>query len=275
MSRIGGADSGLRSHAAREVPSGVEYHHVLAGEERRICRGILAILLLLGGLLAFTISLTGIASLIDRRPGAAGPVPGGSTYRPLFHAAAMASIALLIPWSMVIQRRLYGVRDASLHSVVSRFRWDLFGRAAVLIGAAWVASAVVGFYLQPLRLTVWSSADVMWLLATTFLLTPLQGAGEEYGFRGLVFRVAAGWGRGPRTALFAFLVAVALRNDLAPTSDRAAGAADASVLVSCVVVAAVAAVVWFRTRRSGPARTPSPAAAPRGAGSVTYQGAST
>jgi hypothetical protein len=151
----------------------------------------------------------------------------------------------------------------------------------------------------------------MWLLATTFLLTPLQAAGEEYGFRGLVFRVAAGWGRGPRTALvlgvlvssvifavihlstdpwlnlwylvfgistavvtwrtggieiavvlhagyntIAFLVAVAVRNDLGQI-DRSAGAANASVLVSCVVVAAVAAVVWYRTRHSGPARTPT------------------
>lgn len=64
----------------------------------------------------------------------------------------MASIALLISWSMVIQRRLYGVR-------------------------------------------------VLWLLATTLLLTLLQALGEEYGLRGLVFRVAGSRGRGPRTAL--------------------------------------------------------------------------
>ena len=224
----------------------------------------------------------------------------------------MASIALLIPWSMLIQRRLYGVRGASLHSVVSRFRWDLFGRAVVLIGAAWVASAVVSFYLEPLQQTVWSSTDVLWLLAITFLLTPLQAAGEEYGLRGLVFRVAGSWGRGPRTALvlgvlvssvifavihlstdpwlnlwyvvfavstalvtwrtggieiavvihagfntIAFVVAVALRNDLDQLSDRAAGAATPTILVPCVIVATVAAVVWFRTRHSGPARTPT------------------
>ena len=329
MSGIGGADSGLRSQAARPVPPKVEYHRVLAAEQRHIGRGILAIVLLLGGMLVFSVAFAGLASLVggDR---ASGPPPGYSSYTGWQHGAAMASIALLIPWSMVIQRRLYGVRGASLHSVVSHFRWDLFGRAVVLIGAAWIAVSVAGFYLQPLRTTMWSATDVMWLLATTFLLTPLQGAGEEYGFRGLVFRVAASWGRGPRTALVlgvivssvifavihlstdpwlnlwyivfgistalvtwrtggieiavvlhagyntvAFLVAIAVRSDPGQARDRAAGAADASVLVSCVVVAAVAAVVWYRTRHSGPARTPSPAAAPRGAGSVHRQGVTT
>jgi membrane protease YdiL (CAAX protease family) len=309
MSRIGGADTGLRSQAARPIPSGVEYHRVLAGEERRIGRGILAIVLLLGGLLIFTVSLAGIASLVGGDRGS-GPPPGYSSYTPLQHGSAMASIALLIPWSMVIQRRLYGVRGASLHSVVSHFRWDLFGRAVVAISAAWVAVSVAGFYLQPLQPTIWSPPDVMWLLATTFLLTPLQAAGEEYGFRGLVFRVAASWGRGPRTALvlgvlvssaifavihlstdpwlnlwylafgtstalvtwrtggieiavvlhagynmIAFLVAVAVRNDLGQLGDRAAGAATAAVLVPCAVLVAVVAVVWFRTQHSGPART--------------------
>ncbi len=330
MSRLEASDSGLRAHAARPVPPGVEYHRVLAGEERRIGRGILAIVSLLGGMLVFSIGLAGIASVIDGSRGS-DPPPGYSGYTPLSHGTAMASIALLIPWSMVIQRRLYGVRGASLHSVVSRFRWDLFGRAVVAIGAAWVVVAVAGFYLQPLRATIWSPSDVMWLLATTLLLTPLQAAGEEYGFRGLVFRVAAGWGRGPRTALalgvvvssvifavihlstdpwlnlwyltfgvgtalvtwrtggveiavvlhagyntLAFLVAVAMRNDLGQTFDRAAGAANGSVLVSCAVVAAVAAVVWYRTRHSCPARTPSSAAASRGAGSHRHhQGVST
>ena len=34
----------------------------------------------------------------------------------------------------LIQRWFYGVRDASLHSVVSRFRFDLFGRALLVLG---------------------------------------------------------------------------------------------------------------------------------------------
>lgn len=320
--------NGLRSHATRPVPPGAEYHRVLAGEERRIGRGILAIVLLLGGMLVAVVAPAGVASLIEGDR-AAGLPPGYSSYTPLQHGTTMASIALLIPWSMFLQHRLYGVRGASLHSVLSHFRWDLFGRAVVPIGAALVAVNVAGFSLQPLRATLVSPADVVWLLAITLVLTPLQAAGEEYGFRGLVFRVAASWGRGPRTALvlgigvssvvfaaihlatdpwlnlwylvfgastalvtwrtggievavvmhaayntLAFLVAVAVRNDLGQASDRSAGATDASVLISCAAVAAVAAVVWYRTRHSGPARTPSLVAASRGAGSTHHQGVS-
>lgn len=311
MNRAGG--SGRGPVPVRAVPPEIEYHRVLAANERQLGRGILAIVLLVGGMLVFGSILTGVASLIDQQRGA-GPAPGGSTYTPMFHAAALASVALLIPWSMLIQRRLYGVRGASLHSVVSRFRWDLFGRAVILIGPAWVATAVVSDYLVPEEQTVWSRIDLLWLLAVTFVLTPLQAAGEEYGLRGLVFRVAGSWARGPRTALVlgvlvssvvfavmhlssdpwlnlwyltfgvstalvtwrtggieiaivihalyntvAFLVAIALRTDLGQTSDRSAGAATAAVLVPCVVLVAVAAVVWFRTRHSGPARTPTAA----------------
>lgn len=67
--------------AGRETgPAEVEYHRVLAGEQRQIGRGSLAIVLLLGGMLVVSVVLAWVASLIDRRPGAAGPVPGGSSY---------------------------------------------------------------------------------------------------------------------------------------------------------------------------------------------------
>ena len=42
---------------------------------------------------------------------------------------------------------------------------------------------------------------MLWFLLATILLTPLQGAGEECGFRGLIFRVAGGWARGARAGL--------------------------------------------------------------------------
>ena len=56
MNHIGGARRGPRSRALRPVPPGVEYHRVLAGEERHVGRGILAIALLLGGMLVFSIA---------------------------------------------------------------------------------------------------------------------------------------------------------------------------------------------------------------------------
>ncbi len=294
-------------HRASTLPPGVEYHRVLAGGTRRIGRGLLAIALLIGGLAVSTVVLTAGAALVDAAIGIEGRV----AYTPLIHAAGMVSVALLIPWSMLIQRWLYGVRGASLHSVVSRFRFDVFGRALLLIVPAWVV-ALVFQYWSPLPQTAWTYSDVLWMLVATILLTPLQAAGEEYGLRGLVLRVAGGWTRGARagfavgvlvssgifavihlstdpwlnlwylifavgTALItwrtggieiavvvhagyntlSFVFEAAFRVDLATVAtDRSAGAGSAAVLIPGAVVVATALLVWLRTRRIGPARTP-------------------
>ncbi|MGJ6967670.1 lysostaphin resistance A-like protein [Streptosporangium sp. G11] len=212
----------------------VEYHRVLAGERRRVGRGILAIVLLLGGMLVFSVVLSvGAAALDDR--GSDG------SYTPLTHAVGMFSLALLLPWSMVIQRWLYGVPGASLHSVFSRFRFDVFGRALLLILPVWVATLVVSDYLAPEPRSVWSDTDVLWLLATTLLLTPLQAAGEEYGFRGLIFRVAGSWTRGSRSGLVVGLIVMAV----AFTASH--GASDAWLNLWYVVLAIGTGLVTWRT----------------------------
>jgi len=180
----------------------VEYHRVLAGEKRRVGRGLLAIALLVAGLFAFNIVLAVIAAFVDSQRGYTTPTFGGSDYTPLFLSANLVSIALLIPWSMLIQRWLYGVRGPSLHSVVSGFRFDLFGKAFLCIAPIWLFLSLIGPSVMPLQEVDWSTTTLLAVFTAGLLFTPLQAAGEEYGFRGLVFRVAASWGRGPRTALF-------------------------------------------------------------------------
>ncbi len=282
-----------------------EYHRVLVGEKRRIARGVLAILLVMGGLTFFTIVFAAAATAVDAAVGR----DAGSAYSPLVHAAGIGAVALLIPWSMFIQRWLYGVKGASLHSVISRFRFDRFGRA-ILFSSPVFLGVVVLQYLDPLPQTTWTYSDVLWMLAGTLLLVPLQAAGEEYGFRGLVFRVGGSWARGARAGLVvgivvssvAFMivhlqadlvlnlwylvfavstalitwrtggieVAVvlhALFNVLTFTFDTAlridfgAVLADPSasmkaMLPVMLVMVGAALVVWVRTRRTGPIRTP-------------------
>lgn len=80
------------------VPAGVEYHRVLAGENRRIGRGILAIVLLLAGIVVFPTVIARGAAVIDLQMGNTTPIlPGGTDYTPLYHASTMFSLALLIP----------------------------------------------------------------------------------------------------------------------------------------------------------------------------------
>ncbi|GAB3444643.1 hypothetical protein GCM10027570_14150 [Streptomonospora sediminis] len=142
--------------------------------------------------------------------GRTNPAAGGTDYTPLYDGLAMFALALLIPWSMLIQRWLYGVRGVSLHSVLSRFRLEVFGRALLVIGPIWLVPTIVLTVSMPAEQTFWSTTDLIAFFALTILLTPLQSAGEEYGLRGLVLRVAGSWNRGPRIALVVGILASSL-----------------------------------------------------------------
>lgn len=196
------------SHSrAVRVPPDVEYHRVLASDKRRIARGLAAIALLVVGMYVFAIGLVQLAALIELQFGRVTPARGGTDYTALHHAAALAAIALLTPWAMLIQRWLYGVPAASLHSVRSRIRFDLVGRALVLAAPTWLIAILVQLSATGTgSLTQWSPELAIGMLTVTLIVMPLQAAGEEYGVRGLVFRVAGGWARGPRAGLIVGIV---------------------------------------------------------------------
>ena len=175
----------------RAVSAGVEYHRVFVGETRGIGRGIVAILLLVLGLLALGFLVSQVIALLDPRRASGDPTAEGNVMMPLKQAGNMITLALLIPWSMLIQGWLYGVDPSLLHSVASRFRFHLFGRAIGLIGPLWVAVILLSTAVP--QQVAWSTRDLVTMFVVTLLLTPLQSAGEEYGLRGLVFRVAGSW----------------------------------------------------------------------------------
>ncbi len=178
----------------RPVPPGVEYQRVLAGDQRRIGRGIIAIILLVGGMFGMTLGAVQIAFRLDAALGLSG-------YTASIQVAAMLPIALSIPWSMFLQRWLYGVRAASLTSVLNVFRTAVFGKAMLVVVPLWTINLVISNLVMDNATTTWSTASLASIFLVTLLLTPLQAAGEEYGYRGLVFRIAASWAKGPRTAL--------------------------------------------------------------------------
>ncbi|PZG23748.1 CPBP family intramembrane glutamic endopeptidase [Nonomuraea aridisoli] len=295
----------------RPIPPGVPYHRVLAGEKRRVGRGILALVLLLVGLFGIGGVVSVLGSAVDQALGRVNPIAGGTEFTPIYHAANLVSIALLIPWSMVVQRWLYGVKGASLHSVSSAFRPDVLGRAVLTVVPIWAVYMTVFFLLSPYTEGSWRFSDLVAVFVITLLLTPLQSAGEEYGYRGLAFRVAASWGRGPRTALvlglavssilfaaihmstdpwlnvyyltlgvtfglitwrtggletstvihaanntLVYLLMLVTHADPLADADRSAGAGSIVMLLPCVLLAAITAVFWARTRRTGPPRTP-------------------
>ncbi|MFG2041900.1 CPBP family intramembrane glutamic endopeptidase [Dactylosporangium sp. NPDC048998] len=305
-------EAGKRRRGPRPVPPGVEYHRVLAGDKRHIGRGVLALVLVLFGLFGFGGIIGYAGGQIDLHVfGRHNIIAGGTEYTPIMQLGNLVSIALLIPWSMCIQRWLYGVKGASLHSVLSKLRRARIGRAVIILLPVWAVYMTVFTALSPYKVTDWAASDLFWLFVITLVLQPLQAAGEEYGFRGLAFRVAASWGRGPRTALMigitvstilfaiihgstdiwlniyyvtlgitwslitwrtggletsivihavnntlAFLLMLVMHSDPVSGGDRSSGVGSIIFLMPCVLMAIITTMIWFRTRRTGPARTP-------------------
>jgi membrane protease YdiL (CAAX protease family) len=289
------------------VPAETEYHRVFAGEERRIVRGLVVIILLFAGLIGFAQVCLALASTIDTQ------LLGRTGFTPLQHAAGAFALALLIPYSMLLQRWLYGIPARSLHSVAGRFRFGVFGRSLLAFGPFLLIVMSVGFLLIPGNTISWSTADLVAFFIIGMTLTPLAAAGEEYGLRGLMFRVVGSWTRGSQagailgiivtTVVFSLLhgtfdpyilgsylvlfgalaiitwrtggleVAVVLHGVynvsalvLATTlhldigrelSSRGEVVGTAANLVPSAGILIITAIVWWTTRKSGPARTPA------------------
>ncbi|PPF78449.1 CPBP family intramembrane glutamic endopeptidase [Pseudoclavibacter sp. Z016] len=288
------------------VPPAVEYHRVYAGEKRRILRGVLAIVLLFVGLVGFAQLFLFGAAIIDAQ------ILGRTGFTPLQQAAGALSLGVLIPYSMLLQRLLYGVPFRSLHSVAGRFRFGVFGRAMLAFGPILLVVVASGFLLAPAEQVPWTTFDLVAYFVIGMLLTPLAAAGEEYGFRGFMFRVVGGWTRGTRvgaaigiiipTVLFslfhgsldpyiltsylvlfgslavvtwrtggletavvlhvvynvtALVLGTTLHVDLggALNSREAASGSFATLMPSATLIL-ITAVIWWMTRRTGPARTP-------------------
>jgi len=293
------------------VPADREYHRVYAGEHRKIVRGVVAIVLLFAGLIVFAQLCLAVASTIDTQ------LLGRTGFTPLTHAAGAFSLALLIPYSMLLQRWFYGLPARSLHSVAGRFRFGLFGRTLLAFGPLVLIVMSVGFLLTPGDPVPWSTADLVAVFIIGMTLTPLAAAGEEYGLRGLMFRVVGSWTGGSlsgailgitvTTVLFSLLhgtldpyilgsylvlfvamgiitwrtgglevavvlhavynvsalvLATTLHLDLGgDLSSRGEIAGTPANLVPSAGLLVITAIVWWTTRRSGPARTPTQSSA--------------
>ncbi|MFC6547581.1 CPBP family intramembrane glutamic endopeptidase [Cohnella cellulosilytica] len=191
----------------RTVPGEVPYHRVLVSDKPHIGRDILALVLLVGGLFFFSLLSPIIGGVIDTHIfGRANPMSGGTDFTPVYVASNFIGVATLIPWSMLIQRWLYGVKGATLHSVRSVFRLSVFGRAMLIILPIWTIYMVFFNWYSSYNTMEFRVSDLLAIFAVSVLLAPLQSAGEEYGFRGLVFRIASNWARGPKTSLIVGIV---------------------------------------------------------------------
>lgn len=188
--------------------SQVPYHQALRVVPG-VWRSILAVVsFAVTGFLLLLVAVIPIANLIDVATGVTAQdfAAGNITMTPGLMLANNLMITALIPASMLLQWAIFGVRPRWLSSVEGRFRWRWLGRLAIVIVPVLAVYVGIIQLLRPIdgvRLDGTATA----MIAIVLLTTPLQSAGEEYGFRGLVQRSTGSWLRDPNAA---FVLSTAL-----------------------------------------------------------------
>jgi uncharacterized protein len=115
--------------------------------------------------------------------------------------AGNLGLAALIAVAIGLERLLYGRQTLRLHSITGRFRWRLLGRLALVLTPVWVIFAVFLFLFLQRPLVV--TGNTIPLLLLVLATVPLQAAGEEYLYRGLISRAVGSQFANPRIAIVA------------------------------------------------------------------------
>jgi len=125
---------------------------------------------------------------------AASVAAGELSITPTLFLANNLLLASLIPISMLIQWAFFGVRPRWMHSVTGTWRWPLILRSALFIVPMFLLYTGAGLVLAVASLIGEPpSGTTVALLIMIMLTTPLQAAGEEYGFRGFIARTVGSW----------------------------------------------------------------------------------
>lgn len=124
-----------------------------------------------------------------------GQVSDGSTTTPALFIANNVALALLVPSAMLMGWALSRQRPRWLTSVEGGMRWRWFWRVLAAFAPIWLLTLGVLDLIDAVQDPgqFHASSATLPLLATVLLITPLQAAGEEYFFRGLVTRVVGSW----------------------------------------------------------------------------------
>lgn len=185
-----------RQHLAAEEARPRPYVHQMRGPRHRGWRPLVALVLLL----VLTMLFMGAVTVPF---GLAGGLPDDFEKLDLSVPSQLwmnLTLAALIPASMIATRIAYGRPRGRLFSVTGRLRWGWLLQCMALVAPLWVvylAASWVVFGQEVLpRPEAWIG-----LLVVTLLTTPLQAAGEEVAFRGLVVQAVGAWIRSPVVAL--------------------------------------------------------------------------
>lgn len=126
------------------------------------------------------------------------------------------SLAAMIP-APFLAARITGRRPRALWSVDNRFRWGLFGRAALVVAAFHILTLILDAVFAPDG-TLLSEFDerALIILLIVAAYTPLQCAAEEIIYRGALPQIVGAWIRQPWLAYLLPIPFFVLAHDYDP-----------------------------------------------------------
>ncbi|HLS14907.1 MAG TPA: type II CAAX endopeptidase family protein [Beutenbergiaceae bacterium] len=229
------AGAGLPVEAPPTPLGPLPYHQGLRRHTGNAWRGILALVLLAVVFFAAQIPVT-VIMLME-----SGWDLQSVRLTPLAMIAMNLALGALWPASLLIQRILYGPRPGTLHSITGRIRWRLFGSMCAVLLPAYAIYVGITPFIMPEESGPFTATMAAFLIVG-LLTTPLQSAGEEVAFRGLLPRAVGGWFANPRVALTAGTVVSSIFFALAH------GAGDMWLNSYYLVFAVALTVMTWRTQ---------------------------
>lgn len=172
------------------------FFHSLRDDRPRWWKPVLIAVLLVVGYLIGSMLLSGVAIGIEVARGVVSlddlGDPSGMPITPLIFGSSLAALAVLWPWSLLLQKMFYRDRPiGALYSVLNRFRWRwAFTAAAItlVVQAIYYGIAMI-FFPGAIGLSEGGGPDNPWPWLLTVVITmPVQAAAEEVAFRGLLGR---------------------------------------------------------------------------------------
>jgi CAAX protease family protein len=217
---------------------GRDYPHLMRGPRFAWWRPLLTIPLALLFMIVLMLGLCGIFALAGQWQLASRALQGDDM-NPVGFGFGNLMIAAFIPATMLATRIMYGVRSGYLSSVAGRFRWGWTLRCAAITVPLFVITFALDQLINGPQGTIPAQQGLLLLLVLT--TTPLQAAGEEYLFRGLLMQNVGAWFRHPTVAL---VVTTALSTALFAAAH---GSADWWILLDLGITALAACVLIWRT----------------------------
>jgi uncharacterized protein len=194
------AESAVGSPPASPVIGPRVYVQALR-DQLTLWRALVAMVAGLGALGLIFLTLLPIGDFIDGVFGRKSLSSSVPDFTISLWLAGNLGLAALIAVSIGLERLLYGRTAPRLHSITGRFRWRLVGHLALVLTPVWVmfSGALLLLLQRPVVITDYTIPCLLLVLTTV----PLQAAGEEYLYRGLISRAVGSQFANPRTAIVA------------------------------------------------------------------------